>query len=69
MVELFFADPLYSYKYAKGEIQCNKEGMPMMLGFDTRRKYFDALKRGGKLARQNFNKELSIDIPDLIKSL
>ena len=69
MVELFFADPHHNYKYKKGVIQCNKEGKPMMLGFDTRRKFFDALKHGRKLATQSFNIELSMAIPDLIKGL
>ena len=41
----------------------------MMLGFDTRRKFFDALKHGRKLATQSFNIELSMAIPDLIKGL
>ena len=58
-----------NYKYKKGVIQCNKEGKPMMLGFDTRHKFFDALKHGRKLSTQSFNTELSMAIPDLIKGL
>ena len=69
MVNLFYAVDKYNCKYEKGQLKRNEAGMKIMLAFDTRRKYFDALTYGKSLAQQSFNSKLEIEKPMIIKSL
>ena len=69
MVNLFYAVDKYNCKYEKGQLKRNDAGMKIMLAFDTRRKFFDALTYGKTLAKQNFNSSLEIEKPMIIKSL
>ena len=75
MVELYYTDERYNCKWKKAlpnapkELQRNKDGLPIMLGFDTRRKVFDAILYGQKTAGQYLNDELLGAKPAILKSL
>ena len=69
MVELFYAEDKYNCKYADGQIKRNEAGEKIMLGYDARRKYFDAFTYGKTLSKQNFNDAMMIRKPIILKSL
>jgi hypothetical protein len=69
MMNLFYTDEKYNCKYEHGFLKLNSRGVKMMLGFDARRKYFDALTFGSKIANEELSRDLLMAKPIILKSL